>query len=125
MGSIPLADIPGLIEGASEGKGLGTDFLRHIEKTKLLVHCISVENVDILAVYKTIRRELKEYSSVLDKKPEIIFLTKNDLSSESEIKEKLSSLKKIKRKVYPISIYNTQDIENTKQLFTTFVKTGK
>jgi len=125
MENIALADIPGLIEGASEGKGLGTDFLRHIEKTKLLVHCISVENEDVLAVYKTIRKELKGYSPVLDKKPEIIFLTKNDLGTESEIKEKLSALKKTKKKVYSISIYNTEDIETIKLLFATFVKTGK
>lgn len=122
MGNVALADIPGLIEGASEGKGLGIDFLRHVEKTKILIHCISVENEDVLTVYKTIRKELKEYSPILDKKPEIIFLTKKDLISYTEMKEKVLSLQKTKRKILPVSIYDLSDITIIKQLLATFVK---
>ena len=77
-GSI-IADIPGLIEGASEGKGLGYKFLKHIERTKILVHCVSAESLDPQADYKTVRQELENYSSILAQKPEIIVLTKSDL----------------------------------------------
>src|SRR3989344_995395 len=76
-----LADIPGLIEGASAGKGLGHKFLRHISRTRLLLHCISVENTDYLKAYETIRHELAFYSDALIKKDEIIVLTKTDMAS--------------------------------------------
>lgn len=76
--SLILADIPGLIEGASEGKGLGHQFLRHIERTKLLVHLID-SSQDLWSSYQAIRNELKTYSKELAKKKEIIILTKIDL----------------------------------------------
>ena len=69
-----LADIPGLIEGASEGRGLGHKFLRHIERTKILLHCVSLENNDLLAAYKTIRAELKAHSPALLEKSEAFFI---------------------------------------------------
>ncbi len=74
-----IADIPGLIEGASSGKGLGSKFLRHVERTKLLVHCVAADNINLDQAYQTIRGELEKYSSVLASKPEIIVLTKSDL----------------------------------------------
>lgn len=74
-----LADIPGLIEGASQGKGLGHKFLRHIKRTKLLAHCISLEQQDIIGAYVTIRKELELYSPELAQKPEIIIFTKTDI----------------------------------------------
>ena len=70
-----LADIPGLIEGASEGKGLGDKFLRHIKRTKMIAHLVSLENEDVLAAYKTIRGELEAYDKDLAEKDEIILLT--------------------------------------------------
>ncbi len=74
-----LADIPGLIEGASDGKGLGTKFLRHIARTKLLVHCVSLESDDPLRDYETVRAEISAYEDgILGKKTEIIVLTKSD-----------------------------------------------
>ena len=67
-----IADIPGLIEGAAEGRGLGVKFLKHVERTSLLIHCVSAESQDPLKDYQTVRQELSNYSSVLPKKPEII-----------------------------------------------------
>lgn len=88
-----LADIPGLIEGASQGRGLGDKFLRHIERTKLLIHCLSSESTDPVADYKTIRSELKQYSSSLDQKPQILIITKSDLFvSKSQLQKKFQSL---------------------------------
>ncbi len=99
-----LADIPGLIEGASEGKGLGHKFLKHIEKVKLLLHCISSESDNPLKDYKIIREELKKYNPELLNKQEIILLTKSDL--------KQTKLKKIgKEKVIPVSIHNWDSIQ--------------
>lgn len=73
-----VADLPGLIEGASEGKGLGLKFLKHIEKTQLLVHLIDINSEDISAAYKVVRHELETYSPKLAQKPEIIVLSKSD-----------------------------------------------
>jgi GTPase len=74
-----LADIPGLIEGASLGKGLGHKFLRHVERTKMLLHCISLEEEDILKSYNSIRNELTAFDEALGLKQEIVVLTKSDL----------------------------------------------
>lgn len=86
-----IADIPGLIEGASEGKGLGHKFLRHIERTKMILHCISFESTDMVATYTSIRHELERFNSTLLKKEEWIILTKSDLVDDSVI-EKTASL---------------------------------
>lgn len=83
-----LADIPGLIEGASNGKGLGHKFLRHIRRTKALAHCISVENDSPVASYNEIRRELENFDPALGEKAELILLTKIDLVDE-ETREKM------------------------------------
>ena len=82
-----LADIPGLIEGAAEGKGLGHKFLRHITRTRVLLHCISLEEKDPRAVYDTVRKELEGYGNGLPEKKEIIVLTKADLVDKKCIKE--------------------------------------
>tara|TARA_B100000674_G_scaffold466363_1_gene450260 strand:- start:3211 stop:4197 length:987 start_codon:yes stop_codon:yes gene_type:complete len=86
---ITLADIPGLIEGAHEGVGLGTKFLKHIERCKILLHMIDVTEKDLLLSYKQIRNELKKYSNELIKKKEIIVLNKVDLINQSKLKEKI------------------------------------
>lgn len=80
--SFVIADIPGLIEGAHEGKGLGDRFLGHVERTSVLLHLVDVTQDDVVEVYKTIRHELKEYGGGLAKKPEIIALTKMDAIGE-------------------------------------------
>ena len=85
-GGLIIADIPGLIEGAAEGRGLGVKFLKHIERTNLLIHCVSAESLDPLKDYQTIRQELSNYSSVLATKSELIVLTKSDLLDGKEIK---------------------------------------
>lgn len=77
-GSLLIADIPGLIEGASEGKGLGDAFLRHVERTAVLLHMIDAYTDDIATAYKTIRNELSQYSAELVTRPEVVALTKSE-----------------------------------------------
>lgn len=88
-----LADIPGLIEGASEGKGLGHKFLRHVKRTKMLLHCISLEEEDVYASYTTLRNELLTFDETLKEKEEWIVLTKSDLVTEEIIEEKKALFK--------------------------------
>lgn len=90
-----LADIPGLIEGASEGKGLGVKFLQHIERTGVLFHLISSENENPAEVYRIVRGELGKYNPKLLEKREYVFLSKTDLISEEEQMEKKKQLEKI------------------------------
>ena len=111
-----IADIPGLIEGASKGKGLGIKFLKHIEKVSLLFHCLSCELKGPEKNYQQIRNELKNYNPELLKIPEIILLTKTDLKSEKEIKLILKALKKLKKQILPISIHNLESLEKLKTL---------
>lgn len=92
-GGLIIADIPGLIEGAATGKGLGIKFLKHIERTNLLVHCVSAESQTPLKDYQTVRQELINYSSVLSKKPEIIVLTKSDVQDSKQIKQLQKNIK--------------------------------
>ena len=78
-----IADIPGLIEGASSGRGLGYKFLKHIEKTKLLVHCLSAESPNPLVDYQVIQKELSAYSTSLGSKPQLLIITKSDLIDDT------------------------------------------
>lgn len=98
-----LADIPGLIEGASEGKGLGHKFLRHIERTKALIHCVSVENEDPVTTYMIVRKELELYNKDITKKRELVLLTKVDMVSEEEANQKLQALQTVSREVLMVS----------------------
>lgn len=112
-----LADIPGLIEGAGEGKGLGHKFLRHIKRTKMLVHCISLENENIGEAYDIIRNELKAYGEGLTEKQEIIVLTKTDLLDKDSIKKiKTKLIRKCKNipkdHIFEVSIIDDQSIKN-------------
>jgi len=109
-----LADIPGLIEGASSGKGLGIKFLRHIERTKILFHFISTESENPTEDYKIVRNEIKKYNPKLIKKPEYVFLTKTDLVEKEEVDKKLKLLKKKKVDAIPISIYDDVSLEKVK-----------
>lgn len=111
-----IADIPGLIEGASMGKGLGISFLKHIEKVGTLLHCLSAESQDPLTDYETVRRELKIYNKELIKKPEVLVLTKTDLFDEKTIKSKVSILKKKVGKIIPVSIHNWESLENLRSI---------
>ncbi len=100
--SVLIADIPGLIEGASEGKGLGDEFLRHVERTKVLVHLIDAYQEDVAATYKVIRDELAAYKVDLTDKPEIIALNKIDGLDEDIVEDLVASLKKSAPKDTPI-----------------------
>ena len=106
-----LADIPGLIEGASEGKGLGDKFLRHIKRTKMIAHLVSLENEDVLAAYKTIRAELEAYDKELAEKDEIILLTKTDMVDEATIAAAKKKLAKFKKPIFTISVYDDPAIK--------------
>jgi GTP-binding protein len=117
--SLILADIPGLIEGSSTGKGLGTRFLRHIERTRTLFHFISAESPTPVADYKTIRAELGAYSKALLKKPEHLFLSKSDVVDEKTLKTILTKLKKIDPKVIAISIIDDESIKKVQKLLNT------
>lgn len=99
-----LADIPGLIEGASEGRGLGHKFLRHIERTKALIHCVSVENENPVEVYTTIRKELELYNKEITEKPEIVVLTKVDMCTPEERVEKRKALQTVSNNVHEVSV---------------------
>lgn len=115
LGKHPIADIPGLIEGASGGRGLGVRFLKHIEKTKLLVHCIDSTDQTPQKTYEIVRSEFGKYNSILLEKPEIILLTKTDLVDEKTIRKNIAVFKKMKKQVFTCSIYNLESINSLKQ----------
>ncbi len=112
-----IADIPGLIEGASEGKGLGHKFLRHISRTKMLLHCISCQSTDWgdetgpRAVYEVIRAELQAYDPSLTAKPEAILLTKTDMIDEKTLKTYVDLFKKTHEHVLTASIVDDQSVK--------------
>ncbi len=114
-----LADIPGLIEGASEGKGLGHKFLRHVQRTKMILHCVSLESENVLEMYDLIRNELGKYDPELLKKEEWILLTKSDLCTK-EHAEKASALLKA-RGLTHVYIVSGESNEGVKELGDTLV----
>ncbi|MDZ4231927.1 MAG: GTPase, partial [Candidatus Pacearchaeota archaeon] len=106
-----IADIPGLVEGAAGGKGLGHKFLRHIKRTKMLVHVISLENSDMMESYRTVRKEIEKYDPNLLGKKEIIVLTKTDLKDDAEVQEAKERFKNIAPNVYAVSLYKNEDMK--------------
>lgn len=121
-----LADIPGLIEGASEGRGLGHKFLRHIKRTKMLFHCISLEHEtvdEIQTVYKTIRKELEDYHPDMVLKKEVILLTKSDVYTPTVLAEKVAEIKKKitdwkDKEVLIVSVYDIDSLKNLSDFLT-------
>ena len=112
---ITIADIPGLVEGAHKGIGLGTQFLKHIERCKSLLHMIDITNENLKESYKQIKDELKNYSSRLTKKNELIVLNKVDLIDEREVKEIVKNFSKnIKSEVVVLSTLNKKSISKIK-----------
>lgn len=116
-----MADIPGLIEGAAEGRGLGHNFLRHVSRTKLLIHCVACDSESPLDDYHTVRKEITEYSEELSRKPEIVFLTKTDLLSEDDV-EKLKGLFTAQGfTVVPVSIIDDMRIKEASDALARFL----
>lgn len=111
-----IADIPGLIEGASEGRGLGIKFLKHIEKVSLLFHCIACNTAGVVKDYQTINTELENFGAGLLEKPQIIVLTKTDLVTPEIIKSHLKALKKFKHGIISVSIHDPASLEEFKKV---------
>ena len=116
MDRIVLADIPGLIEGASKGRGLGTSFLKHIEKTRVLLHCVDVTSENLFHDYETVRKEFRAYSDGLSQKKEVILVTKIDLVDEKTVKKKMSELRKVEKEIYTVSIFSEESLKDLKNL---------
>ena len=119
---ITLADIPGLIEGAHEGIGLGDKFLRHIERCKNILHLIDITNDNLFENYSKVRKELFKYSNKLTNKKEIIVFNKTDMISEDEINEKINIFnKKINKKIYIISVIKNKGLTAIKKVLISYV----
>ncbi|MES2314831.1 MAG: GTPase ObgE [Patescibacteria group bacterium] len=116
-GGYVLADIPGLIEGASEGKGLGHKFLKHVKRTKILLHLVSLENKALVGTYKTVRKELEKYGHGLTDKKEILILSKTDTvtGTPTEIAKKIkaakTALKKYNKNILEVSILDDASLK--------------
>ncbi|MFW5704031.1 MAG: GTPase ObgE [Patescibacteria group bacterium] len=111
-----LADIPGLIDGASQGKGLGIKFLKHIEKVETLFHCISIESEDPAHDYAIIRSELERFNPHLLGKKEIILLTKCDLIGNNEVRKKKDSLLSLASDVVDVSVIDDDRLQQLIQI---------
>ena len=119
---ITLADIPGLIEGAHSGSGLGIKFLKHIERCKTLLHLIDVNEDNLINIYKQIRNELKKYSKELIKKNELIVFNKIDLIDKKILNEKIKKFEnKIKKKVLTLSTLNKSSVSKIKSKLINYV----
>jgi GTP-binding protein len=106
-----IADIPGLIEGASQGKGLGIRFLKHIEKVTMIIFCIASDSENVEKDYETVRDELRKYNESLLDKNSMILLTKSDLTSPDEVDKRIKLLKKYNEQIIAISIYEPDSLE--------------
>ena len=119
---ITLADIPGLIEGAHQGTGLGIKFLKHIERCKVLLHLIDITENDVIKSYLQVRHEMEKYSSELLKKEEIIVFNKIDLIDKVKIDEKLGSFEKtLKKSTLTISTLDKKSISDIKSKLLNYV----
>ncbi len=119
---VTLADIPGLIEGAHTGTGLGIKFLKHIERCKTLLHLIDITEDDLFISYNQVRKELSKYSKDLVKKKEIVVLNKIDLIDEEEKKEKIKKLKnKLKKNIFLMSTMDKKLVSDIKSKLVNYV----
>ena len=118
---ITLADIPGLIEGAHEGIGLGDKFLRHIERCKNILHLIDITNDNLIENYSKVRKELFKYSNKLTKKREIIVFNKIDMVNNEEVNKKIDIFnKKVKKKIYTISALKHKGLKTIKEILVSY-----
>lgn len=119
LGALPggyvIADIPGLIEGAAEGKGLGHKFLKHVRRTKLLVHLVSLENDDVAAAYLTVRNELGKFDSELLNKREAVILSKTDLVDRARAAKAKEQLSKYSGDIFTVSILDDSAVKEISQ----------
>lgn len=120
-----LADIPGLIEGSSQGKGLGDRFLRHIERTEILFHLVPADSADPAHDYMVIRAELGAHNPALLAKTEYLFLSKSDTIGEAELNEKIAILKKLNPTVIPLSVYDWEALASVKRILNEVIKKKK
>ena len=119
---VTLADIPGLIEGAHTGTGLGIKFLKHIERCKTLLHLIDITEDDLFISYNQVRKELSKYSKDLVKKKEIVVLNKTDLIDEEEKKDKIKKLKnKLKKNIFLMSTMDKKSVSDIKSKLVNYV----
>ncbi len=117
-----LADIPGLIEGAHTGTGLGIKFLKHIERCKTLLHLIDITEDDLFVSYSQVRKELSKYSKDLVKKKEIIILNKTDLVDDQEKEEKVKKLKnKLNKNIFLMSTMDKKMVSDIKSKLVNYV----
>lgn len=108
-----IADIPGLIEGASEGKGLGVKFLKHTKRTKMIAHLVSFDNEKMIDTYKKIRKELEKYDKQLAEKEEVIVLTKSDIvEDQKKIEKAKKDFEKLGKPVFVLSLFDDVSIKN-------------
>ena len=119
---ITLADIPGLVEGAHKGTGLGIQFLKHIERCKSLLHLIDITSEDLKKSYQQVKNELKKYSNKLTKKKELIVLNKIDLIDEKEVNHIIKDFKKnTKSEVIAVSTFNKSSVSKIKSKLLNYV----
>src|SRR3989338_1011319 len=117
-----LADIPGIIEGAATGKGLGIKFLRHVERTNTLFHLISAESANPKTDYKTIRTELGKYNKALLDKKEYLFVSKSDMVPADQMKKIITALKKLNPTATPLSIHDPDAIAKVEKILNAIAK---
>ena len=129
LGALPggyiLADLPGLIEGAAIGKGLGHKFLKHVKRTKIMFHLISLENEDVVSVYKGIRKELEDFGNGLESKKEVVILTKTDLVSREVIDHARKALGEINPDILEVSVIDDTAIKNLSDAVTRLIASTK
>jgi GTPase len=111
-----LADIPGLIEGASAGKGLGVKFLRHIERTRVLFHLVSAESKSPATDYRTVRTELRKWNPSLLEKPEYVFVSRADNVDAATLTKKVATLKKLNKRTLPLSVIDDESVNGVKAI---------
>ena len=120
--SLLLADIPGLIEGASQGKGLGDEFLRHVERTSVLLHLIDAYNKDVASAYKTIMKELADYKVDLSRRPQVVALTKTEGFDQKKLGKQLTKLKKLAPRGTPVLVISSAGGQGLEEAQRTLLK---
>lgn len=117
VGELKLMDLPGLIEGTVEGKGLGTRFTKHAEQGKLVAHFVSLENDDVVSSYNAMRKEIESISGIVTNLPEVVLLTKSDLFDSEYIKKKQADFEAVSINAFVTSAYKYDLVQETYERF--------